>query len=352
MFSAQPEAQLHLMYTSCVLFLMFELLQENHSAVDQLGGIGMDCYSRLSPAAKPSYVQSANSVTRFMASNNIVFVSLSPQSPSIRAAICPDVSLALQPPAVVGPESSMQEFMAAWWRLLTTVVNLCVLLEAQNLGRGGPDTAAKLSALLALIGSWEKETRRRLAAAREADSILLLQRVVTITSRFALVAQQHEWVNRTPETGNVGPVPMDALEYAAIIEVFKLCQTHPVGTAGFLCTEDDFDVTNEAAHSPALPAIVYIARQCPSIATRLEALKLFRSLLHPKSATNMKVLYMVLRELADLERWEPTNHYEWTKSVWNDACTALHVTITPVRRVGNQKTLSRQLVLRLEDYGL
>lgn len=349
--TAQPEAQLQVMYTSCLLFLMFEVLQENSRAVDRLGGIGMACLSRLSPTARSSYVQSASSVTRFMTNGNVVYVSLSPQSPSIRSAIRTEVSTIFQPPSVVGPKASMHEFIAAWWRLLTTVINLCVHPAARDFGREKSDTAAQLPAVLALIGSWEKETQKRVAAAQEATSIKLLQLVVTITNRLALVAQQCERVNWKPAAGEISCFFKDALEYAAILKLFKLCREQPVNKNGMPCAQDEFDVTNEVAHSPALPALLHIARQSPSHPTRLEALELFRSMLHPKSASNLKAVYMVLRALADIERWGLTNHYDWTKGSWNDAYTALHVTFTPVRRTGNQRLVPRHLVLKAENYG-
>lgn len=350
--SAQPEAQLQIMYTSCVLFLMFEILQENVEAVDQLGRIGMKCLSRLSPAATTSYIRSASSVTRFMTSNNVVYVSLSPQAPGIRASIFTDTATIFKPPAVVGPESSTQEFITVWWRLLTTVINLCVHPAAGDFSRLGSETVSEIRTLLTLIGSWEEETRKRLATAQGSGPVKLFQLVATITSRFALIAQPGELADETSGTGYTGPFSSDALDCVAILELFKLCRKQPASVDGMPCAEDKFDITNEVAHSPALPAILHIARYCPSNATRLDALALFRSMLHPNSSSNLKSLYMVLRALADIERWEPTIYYDWAKGSWNDTYSALNATLTPMRYKGKQRPPPRELVLRVEDYGL
>lgn len=331
---------------------MFELLQENDRAVDQLGRTNLECYSRLSPVATPSYIRSAQLATQYWTSSNIVYVSLTPRSPSIRAVIFPDISFALQPPAVVKPEISLQEFIATWWRLLTTVINLCVLPVARDFGSIGSNTAARLRALVALIGAWEKEAQKRLTMAQELDSISALRLIVNMTNHFARVAKQRERVNWTPESNDIGLLSTNALEYTSILELFRLCRTQPLRIAGMLCAENKFEVTNEAAHSPALPALLHIARQCPDYVTRLEALTLFRSILQPTSASNLKAIYMVLRALVDIERWGLTNHYDWTRSSWNEDYSALHVTLTPALCLGNQRPRSRHLVLRAEDYGL
>lgn len=356
------DAKILVVIISCMLFFMFEHIQENTSAVDHIGAVGLDALPRLQvSAAAPSgsALKSGTEAAHFILNSNVIFHTFSPMNPQMRPRVMNIATESvLQPPAVLSPERSLEDFTAVWWRLVTTMLNLCY--HSAAFGDGfivSSYTPSQITSLLVLIGSWEREAERRATAAQDADSIRLLRAIATMARRLMRSVNQKGQALKQPfERSGVGTFfSTTPTDYSAILEFYRVskmprpgaavAKSHSGASSGF---------EHSAAQDAALPALLFVGRWCPDHATRLEALDICRSLLRPASSFELKSTYMVMRALVTLEGRgkEPMNRYAWTEGSWNDDYTALHVTLTPVSQKRGHVIGEKHLVLSVQDYGI
>ncbi|KAK8112019.1 uncharacterized protein PG998_008476 [Apiospora kogelbergensis] len=325
---------------SCMLFFMFEHIQENTSAVDHIGAVGLDALPRLQvSAAAPSgsALKSGTEAAHFILNSNVIFHTFSPMNPQMRPRVMNIATESvLQPPAVLSPERSLEDFTAVWWRLVTTMLNLSPLCSFSSVrGKG--------------------RQRGRATAALDADSIRLLRAIATMARRLMRSVNQKGQALKQPfERSGVGTFfSTTPIDYSAILEFYRVskmprpgaavARSHSGASSGF---------EHSAAQDAALPALLFVGRWCPDHATRLEALDICRSLLRPASSFELKSTYMVMRALVTLEGRgkEPMNRYAWTEGSWNDDYTALNVTLTPVSKQRGHVIGKKRLVLSVQDY--
>lgn len=360
---AAAETQVRVMVISCMLFFMFEHLQDNTSAVDQIGAVGLDILPRLVSAATPVALRSSTEAAHFVLSSNVIQNAFSPLHQQMRPRILNIAAESvLQPPAVPSPARSLQEFTAVWWRFVTTMLNLCFHSAAFGDGFIVPSySPSQISSLLTLISSWEREARRRAGAALDLHSIRLLQVIANMANRLMRSVKKRKPAPKgSPESDGGAQTFFSAapLDHSALLELYKISKRHQDDDAGGprppAAGEDQFDFMHDAGQDAALPALLYVARWCPDRATRLEALDICRSLLRSASSFNLKAIYMVMRALVNMEGdgEEPAARYTWTEGSWNHDYTALQVTLTPADQEHTPNTPgTKYLVLSVREYG-
>lgn len=337
--TARPEKQIMVTLISGLLFHLFEWFHGNPTAVDQVTTLMMGIL-RDQAWAKSEPVQRTIKGALFMSNNSMVFQRIAPHFPLIKQHIWdqPDIT-SFHLPSAPGPERSLQEFVAVWWRFLSSIANLYI--QPAFLGRGSP---AQISFLLAAVASWEKEAPRKATLVDTPHSRRLLFTMATIAGQ---ISERIQACARSPWTkdrnrGNF--VALSIIEYTSLLGFYKLARVQQI--------DHEYAFVTEAMNHPALPTLVYVGRHCPRQALRLEALDLCRSLLQPVACLTMKETYMALRALAEVEGDTFTNCYAWTSSCWNDDYTALNVTLNPVDPAADHELPVRRLVLSVSDYGV
>lgn len=349
---AQPDARVGVILTSCILFFTFEYLQDNTSAVDAIGAASIEALPRLVSEGTPVDVKSVTEACYFLLRANVFQISFSPMYLSVRPRLLEiTASESLQPPTALGPEKSTQEFLAMWWRFVTTVLNFTIYPATLRDESTTPKPWSRTPSLLAALDSWERAARHRATVCRDSDAIRLLQAVAVLAGRLSLALQARRVSTRTLESRDyAGEFPISPRDYSAILEFFKTSKKPPTDGAGNRSAEA-FVINNEGAHDAALPTLLYVARRCPYYAIRLEALDLCFALLQPAPSLSLKATYMALRALAEIEGEELANCYAWTKGSWNDDYTGLRITLSPVDPE-KHRIQAIHLILSTKDYGM
>lgn len=335
------EKQIMVTLISGILFHIFEWFHGNPSVVDQVIPLLMGLLR------EQAWVQSDPAFQRVirgalcMSSNSNVFQSIAPHFPTIQRHIWgqPEV-ISFHLPAAPGPERGFEEFLAVWWRFLTSVINLYV--QPFYLSRAAP---AQSSSLLAVATSWQREAVIRASASDASLRKRLLLAMATIANQVSkrVTACFLSPLTKGPRRGDF--VALSKHEYASIVEFYKLARMQP-------SADYEYDLITEALNHPALPTLVYVGRHCPHQALRLEALELCRPLLQPVASATIKATYMALRALAEVEGEALANRYLWTESSWNDDYTALNITLAPVDPVVDHELPVKHMVLSVSEYGV
>lgn len=341
--TARPEKKVVVTLISGLLFHTFEWFHGNTGAVDQIvpllmGLLQDQTWANLEP------VQRVFRGAMFMCRSSIVFQSIAPHFPGIQQSMwgSPDLVLTfcLPTPLELGPESSLQELVAVWWRFITSITNLYVgpafLSEA---------TPAQISFLLAAASSWEREARSRAAVPNTCgDSLRLLDTMAKIANQVSQRIRTCSLSASKKGQPDGSFVALSNPEYAALLEFYKISRIQQI--------DYEYHLVTEAFNHPALPTLVYAARHCIRRTLRLEALELCRSLLQPVASLSIKSTYMALKALADVEGEALANRYVWTESRWNDDYTALSITLAPADPVVDRELLVTHLILSVDDYGV
>lgn len=353
LYGAQADIRVGVILMSFFLFFTFEYLQDNTSAVDAMGAASIHlAIPRLVSEATPDDVKSIIEAAHFLLISNAFHVGFSALYPSVHPRLLEiATSESFQLPATPSPEKSTREFLAVWWRLVTTILNLTIYPASRRDGSAVPKPSSKIPSLLAALSSWERAARNRSAVCQDPDSIRLLRAIAMLAERLSLALQTRRVPAQTPEdSGHDGEFSISLLDYSALLDFFKISQKLRTESTGDQIAKA-FVINNEGAHDAALPTLLYVARRCPDYSIRLEALDLCFSLLQPGASLSLRATYMALRALAEIEGEELVNCYTWTKGSWNDDYTALRVTLSPVDR-GDRHLQARHLILSMQDYGI
>lgn len=165
---------------SSLLFWVLETIQDNSSAVDTIGAAAIEYLPKQVGRGRSVFVKPTTEVAQFILSNNgsnVIYSTFSPAHPSTCERVLDlDSLMVLEPPAALGPEWSLQEFVAVWWRLVTTMLNFSVHSVAGNGGGIVPNlAAAQVASLLSAIASWEREAQKRATVATSSPAARLLE---------------------------------------------------------------------------------------------------------------------------------------------------------------------------------
>lgn len=342
---------------SSILFWVLETIQDNSRAVDTIGAAAIEYLPKQVIRGRSVFVQPTTEFAHFVLSsngNNAIYSTFSPVHPATcERVLNVDSWMVLEPPTALAPERNLQEFVAVWWRFITTMLNFGVHSEAGNGSCVVLNlSAAQLASLLSVIGSWAGEAQKRANVTTSSLTARLLRTIVKLASRLgrSVVQAQGMLGPRVERRADDLVAYSDLLDCTALLDIFKIAQRLKLASASEPSIEGGSDLISEAAHDAALPALFYIARRCPFYTTRLEALHLCRPLLQPVASLSLKATYMVLQALVDVEGELLANQYSCTRCSWNNQYTALHVTLSPLAQNKECTLETMDLILDAGDY--
>lgn len=241
-----PEFQVGVTLTSCILFFTFEFLQDNTSAVEAIGGAGIEALPRLLSESTPADIKSTVKAMYFLLRSNVFQSVFSPMYPTIRSRLLEiTASESFQPPAGLGLEYSIREFTAVWWRFVTTMLNFTINPAASQDESTVPKTS-RIPCLLAVLDTWKRTACNRAAVCRDPDSARLLRAIAMLAGRLSLTLQAQSVSSQTPEGRDYDEeFSLSLLDYSAILDFFKTSTKPQMDGAGNRSAEA-FVINNES----------------------------------------------------------------------------------------------------------
>ncbi|ETS74966.1 hypothetical protein PFICI_13450 [Pestalotiopsis fici W106-1] len=342
-----------LVLITCVLFVLFEQLQDNTDAIDKLTASVIKFLNSPTRGSLASGDLLAAAVddtgvaeAEHFICNNVVNNSMfSPMYPQCRKHLHDLSILSPQMAAIVGPEKSVAEFVSGWFRVGTVMVSPS-LSFAQDL-------TMPRETVIAIMSAWEQETQRRLLSdPKPTGHSAFLLRYVGIACKA---------VTQSPPRG---PADRDlSVGGHEIMEMMQLIEDEFEANRPTLTLEDS-ELIGEGSYDVTLPGLFIAARDMSSYPVRLRALNICRRILRPSSSWSNKAIYLGLCALVEIEGAGQTQEgatesqlgeqYNWTEGYWNEDYTKLHVVLQAVTPPGDlgHTPRRRHLIVSPQAYGL
>jgi hypothetical protein len=348
--SRQPR----LVLITCVLFVLFEQLQDNVEAVDSLTASvikflktpirgSLTSGDLLAAAVDDTGVAEAE---HFICNNIINNSMFSPMYPLCRKHLHDTSYLTSQIPPVAGPEKTVPEFVSAWYRTGTVLVSPYFTFAQSG-------TTITRETVLANQSAWADECDKRLAQDPKPtghDAFLL---------RY--VGHACRAITKSPPTG---PADRDlSVGGNDLLQMIKLVEDEFEANRPTLALEGS-ELVGEGTYDLMLPGLFVAARDMTSYPDRVRALDLCRRILRPSSSWSHKAVFFGMSALVEIEGSRQvaggTNgsasgkRYKWTESHWNDDYTKLHVILQSVALPGDISHIPvrKHLIVSPEAYGL